>query len=82
MVRAIHNRGKRLLVWTVNDEDLMEQLREWNVDNLITDNALLARSIVDEPNTNSILLRAFEEFFTGDSFSTSAKRFWKAAFRP
>lgn len=80
MVRAIHNRGKRILVWTVNDENHMEKLREWRVDNIITDNTILARSIVDEPNTNAALLRAFEEFFTGDSFSTSAKRFWKAAF--
>lgn len=80
MVRAIHNRGKRVLVWTVNDEDRMEKLREWRVDNIITDNTVLARSIVDEPNTNVALLRAFEQFFTGDSFSTSAKRFWKAAF--
>lgn len=82
MVRAIHDNGKRIMVWTVNDEDRMEQMREWRVDNIITNNTLLARSIVDEPNTNSALLLAFEEFFTGDSFSTSAKRFWKAAFRP
>ena len=54
---------------------------ESGVDGIITDSVDLTRRLVDAPATNDKLLDAFERFFTGDSFSQSAKRFWKFMFR-
>ncbi len=81
MVRSLHDNGKRLYVWTVNDDADIERFADMHVDGIITDNVDLARRLVDAPATNDKLLDAFERFFTGDSFSQSAKRFWKFMFR-
>ncbi len=81
MVRGLHDSGKRLYVWTVNDDAGMERFAQMHVDGIITDNVDLARRIVDAPETNDKLLAAFERFFTGDSFSRSAMYFWKVMFR-
>lgn len=35
-VRRIHNRGQRIVVWTVDDGDRMEQLTAWGVDAIVT----------------------------------------------
>ncbi len=82
MVASIHNHGKRIFAWTVNSEAEMERMDSLRVDSIITDTPILARSIVDAPILNDRLLDAFEQFFTGESFLQSAKRFWKVAFRP
>lgn len=82
MVRGLHNTGKRLFVWTVNDEASIQHLIEMHVDSIITDNVVLARALVDAPAANPELLRVFEQFFTGGSFSRSAMKLWKVIFRP
>ena len=35
-VRRVHARGQRLIVWTVDDPDHMQQLARWGVDGIIT----------------------------------------------
>jgi glycerophosphoryl diester phosphodiesterase len=37
LVNAVHLAGKRMLVWTVDDEKTLKQLAEWGVDGLISD---------------------------------------------
>jgi len=45
LVQEIHSAGRRVLVWTVNDERQMRQLAEWSVEGIISDDtALLART--------------------------------------
>ena len=36
-IKAIHKTGMRIIPWTVNDPDEMEQLVDWGVDGIITD---------------------------------------------
>jgi glycerophosphoryl diester phosphodiesterase len=45
LVKELHSGGRKVLVWTVNDERQMRRLAEWGVDGLISDDtALLART--------------------------------------
>jgi glycerophosphoryl diester phosphodiesterase len=37
LVRAAHEAGRRILVWTVNDENDMKQCLEIGIDGIITD---------------------------------------------
>jgi glycerophosphoryl diester phosphodiesterase len=81
MVRGLHNSGKRIYVWTVNDESNIERLIDMRVDSIITDNVPLARGLVDKPAGNAAILETFEQFFTGDNFSHNAMKLWKEIFR-
>ncbi len=45
LVEEIHTAGRKVFVWTVNDERQMHRLAEWGVDAIISDDtALLART--------------------------------------
>ncbi len=45
LVEEIHAGGRKVLVWTVNDERQMRRLADWGVDAIISDDtALLART--------------------------------------
>jgi len=47
LVEEIHAGGRKVLVWTVNDEGQMRRLAEWGVDGIISDDtALLARTFL------------------------------------
>ncbi len=47
MVEEIHAGGRKVLVWTVNDERQMRRLAEWGVEGIISDDtALLVRTFV------------------------------------
>jgi len=49
VVEEIHTGGRKLFVWTVNDERQMRRLAEWGVDAIISDDtALLARTFSQE----------------------------------
>jgi len=46
LVKEIHDAGKQIFVWTVNQESRMHTLAEWGVDAIISDDtALLARAL-------------------------------------
>lgn len=49
LVARIHNSGKKVFVWTINDEEIARKMIDLNVDNIITDDILLIR---DEINNN------------------------------
>ncbi len=55
LISRVHNAGKLIYAWTVNNENRMEKLIERNVDNLITDNILMARQCVDESRYSDLL---------------------------
>jgi glycerophosphoryl diester phosphodiesterase len=46
-VRAAHDRGLEMHVWTVNDRDEMERLIRLDVDGIISDFPAIARQVVD-----------------------------------
>jgi glycerophosphoryl diester phosphodiesterase len=41
LVQELHNAGKKLLTWTVNDRDSMLRLADWGVDGIISDDTML-----------------------------------------
>ena len=47
-VERIHNAGKRVFVWTVNEEDTMKDLVSLNVDAILTNDPELCKSVVDQ----------------------------------
>jgi glycerophosphoryl diester phosphodiesterase len=49
VVRQIHRRGWKVVVWTVNREVEMRKLARWGVDGIITDHPDLAKSCLAEP---------------------------------
>ena len=56
MVKKIHNMGKEVYVWTVNDEKGIDA----GVDNIITDNVSLARSVVNKSKTSNVVRDIFD----------------------
>ena len=46
LVRRIHNSGKEVYAWTVNTEDSIYDMLELGVDNIITDDVVLARELI------------------------------------
>jgi glycerophosphoryl diester phosphodiesterase len=45
-VRLLHDRGRTVHVWTVNDEASMRRLLGWGVDGLVTDRPDLALRVL------------------------------------
>jgi glycerophosphoryl diester phosphodiesterase len=45
-VRRVHNAGKEIFAWTVNSEDSIYDMIELGVDNIISDEVVLARGLV------------------------------------
>lgn len=80
MVRELHNRGKLLYAWTVNDADRIRELNEMRVDDLITDDPRMARAVLSAENTGQTYLDLFRRLFRNTAFSTTTRNFWKAAF--
>ena len=48
IVNQIHNAGKEIYVWIVNDENIIKEMVSLNVDNIITDNVPLVIDIIEE----------------------------------
>lgn len=46
VIDAIHNNGKEIYVWTVNNPSRMKSLADMGVDNIITDDPVRAREVV------------------------------------
>ena len=47
-INSIHNNGKKVLVWTVNDDEDIEEFIQSGADELITDNLSGAKEIIEE----------------------------------
>ncbi len=55
LVKKVHNEGKELYVWTVNTEENINKMIDYNVDNIITDNITLAKKTVMESKTSNVI---------------------------
>lgn len=62
-VDAIHNSGKQVHVWTVNNETSIKNLTNKGVDNIITDEPVLARETIYSRNTSETLINMAKYVF-------------------
>ena len=51
-IDRIHRAGKRVFVWTVNEEPTMKKLVSLNVDAILTNDPALCRSVIDQYDSN------------------------------
>lgn len=58
-VRAAHNAGKDVHVWTINTKHLINRMKGLEVDSIITDNPVLCQKILSRKNDR----RSFSEIF-------------------
>ncbi len=66
MVSKIHNEGKQLYAWTVNTDEGINEMIEQNVDNIITDNVVLAKNLLYSSKTSNViseLIKAVDKLF-------------------
>ena len=63
-IDRIHRAGKRVFVWTVNEEDTMKTLISLNVDAILTNDPALCRTVLDQYDSNimSIVHRIHSAF--------------------
>ncbi len=64
-VDAIHQSGKQVFAWTVNNEASIKNLTNKGVDNIITDNPVLARETVYSRDTSETLINMIKYVFNG-----------------
>lgn len=62
LVGSIHNAGKEIFVWTVNNEKLINRMIDLNVDNIITDNVSMAKKCIYTNKTNSDIVSVVNNF--------------------
>ena len=55
LVKKIHNSGREVYAWTVNNKDNMNKMIDLKVDNIITDNITLAKDTIYESKTSNII---------------------------
>ena len=67
LVNAVHRQNKDIYVWTVDNEELIDDMIDLNVDNIITDDVPLAKELVKENGINSqdILRKTLEQIVFG-----------------
>lgn len=63
IVDAIHNRGKKIFVWTVNSENKAEEMTAMGVDALITDNPVMGREVVYSKYSNPLFSNVLNYVF-------------------
>ena len=55
MVSRIHNAGKQIFVWTVNNRKIINRMIDLNVDNIITDRVALVQECIYDGKTNDVI---------------------------
>ncbi|NFE93762.1 glycerophosphodiester phosphodiesterase [Clostridium botulinum] len=62
IIDKIHNSGKQIFVWTINDKNLMKKMIDLNVDSIITDNPFLVNDVIYR-NKNGFVNRVADYLF-------------------
>lgn len=65
-IERIHNAGKRVFVWTVNEEETMENLIGLNVDAILTNDPELCKTVIDQYGSN--MMNMIQRIHTAFSF--------------
>ncbi|MDO5539379.1 MAG: glycerophosphodiester phosphodiesterase family protein [Eubacteriales bacterium] len=55
MVSRVHNAGKQIYAWTINNRNAINRMIDLNVDNIITDNVTLAQKCIYESKTSDVI---------------------------
>lgn len=55
LVKRVHDEGKELYVWTVNTESSINKMINLNVDNIITDDIVLAKNLIRVSRTSDVI---------------------------
>ena len=63
IVDAIHNSGKQVYAWTVNNATSIKNLTNKGVDNIITDDPVLARETIYSRDTSETLVNMAKYVF-------------------
>lgn len=63
MVNAIHNRGKEIYAWTTNSQQRIQRMVDCGVDNVITDDPILARRVIYAERTNPGIVQIIRYIF-------------------
>lgn len=66
LVTRVHGEGKQLYAWTVNTETSIRKMVELNVDNVITDNVMLAKETIYAEKTSDLIseyIKLLEKIF-------------------
>ena len=64
-IERIHNAGKHVFVWTVNEQDTMEHLVSLNVDAILTNDPQLCKVVIDNHDSSIMnVLYRLQEVFT------------------
>ena len=63
MVDAIHNSGKQIHAWTVNNQSSIKNLTNKGVDNIITDDPVLARETIYSRDTSETIVNMSKYVF-------------------
>lgn len=62
-IDAIHNSGKRVYAWTVNNKESIKNLTNKGVDGIITDNPVLARETIYSRDTSETIVNMIRYVF-------------------
>ena len=62
-IDAIHNSGKQVYAWTVNNKDSIKNLTNKGVDGIITDNPVLARETIYSRDTSETIVNMIRYVF-------------------
>lgn len=57
LVDKIHKEGKKIYAWTLNKEEIISKMIELNVDNIITDNIVLAKERINMYQKSEIMTK-------------------------
>lgn len=63
LVNAIHNRGKEVYAWTTNSQQRIQRMVDCGVDNVITDNPVLAQRVIYAKRTNPGIVQIIRYIF-------------------
>lgn len=63
LVDSVHASGKEIYAWTVNRKSEIIKMSEYDVDNIITDNPLFARNVLESAESDNIFLRLLVYLF-------------------
>ena len=64
-IERLHNAGKHVFVWTVNEQDTMEHLVSLNVDAILTNDPQLCKVVIDNYDSSILnVLHRLQEVFT------------------
>ena len=65
-IERIHDAGKRVFVWTVNEEETMKELIGLNVDAILTNDPELCKTVIDQ--YGSTMMNMIQRIHTAFSF--------------